>query len=143
MCKVFFFISLQVIFRFNQYTSLSDVDSKVASVNLLEGYGNVHEALTLCNSVLFAGNGAGRKRVLIVLMAGRSTVSLTTAAITLKTAKVKVIAVGMGSSFSNQELITMAYSSSYALYSNSFTGLAGKRQTVSNLVSEGKRYNNE
>lgn len=80
---------------------------------------------------------AGRSRVLIVLMAGRSSESLSSASQALKTAQVKTIVVGMGTSFDRTQLSTMAFSSSYVQTAASFLGLARIRQSVSGLVAQG------
>ena len=106
---------------------------------------NANEALSLCNSELFAGSSSGRTRVLVVLMAGRSSVSLSYAATALKTVRVKVIAVGMGRSVSSLQLSSMAYSTYYKGYIRSFSALAGITTDVSTLISKiskGKSNNN-
>ena len=132
--------SSQVVFGFDQYTSLSDVDSAVGNVQLMDGSCNAGEALYQCGSALFSGSTTGRARVLIVLMAGKSQEDLGVgnAAAALKNVGVKIIAVGMGGAVDNAQLSAMAFSASYVLSTAAFSGLASIGQSVSTLVSQGK-----
>lgn len=70
-------------------------------------------------------------------MAGRSSESLSSASQALKTAQVKTIVVGMGTSFVPTQLSTMAFSTFYEQTATSFHGLAGIQESVSGLVTKG------
>ena len=94
-------------------------------------------ALTQCKSSLFEDDAGGKARVLIVLIAGSSTDDIASAAGSLKTVGVKIIAVGMGGSFVQSQLTSMAYSSSYVLTAASYSGLAGITASITSLISQG------
>lgn len=104
---------------------------------------NAGAALLECKRSLFVGDGGGRRRVLLVLMAGQSNDDVSNAATSLTAAGVKIIAVGMGGSFVQAQLSAMAYSSSFILSAASFSGLAGIRGSVSSLISQGSYYTRE
>ncbi|KAJ7385815.1 hypothetical protein OS493_013849 [Desmophyllum pertusum] len=134
---VVFGSSAKVVFGFSQYTSISEVDSAVASVTLMGGSCSAGAGLTQCKSALFDGDAGGKARVLIVLMAGSSSDDVSSAAGSLKTAGCKIIAVGMGGSFVQTQLSAMAFSSSYVLSAASFSGLAGISGSMTTLISQG------
>lgn len=113
---------------------MSDIDSAVGSTELLHGTCNADEALYQCGTELFDGSAAGRSRVLIVLMAGQSPEDITNAAGSLKTTGVKMIAIGIGSLFSQAQLSIIA---SPLLTSSTFNGLLGISESVCSLVSQG------
>lgn len=140
-CLVFLYqgvhFSLKVVFGFSQYTSLAEVDSAVANVRLMNGSCNAGDALDQCGSDLFAGDAAGRKRVVIVLIAGKSPQDVSSSAAALKTDGIKIIAIGMGSSADKSQLSAMAFSPSYVLTAALFSGLPGISGSVSNIVSQG------
>ena len=69
-------------------------------------------------------------------MAGSSSDDVASAAGTLKSAGVKIIAVGMGGSFVQSQLVAMAFSSSYVMTA-SYDGLAGISGSITSLVSQG------
>ncbi|XP_078372611.1 cochlin-like [Oculina patagonica] len=128
--------SVFVVFGFNQYTSISDVDEAIASVSLIGGSCNAGAALLKCQTSLFAGDAGGRKRVLLILLAGESQDDVSATAGAFKAAGVKKISVGMGGLFVQSQLAAMAYSSSYVQYAASYSGLAGIRDGVSGIISE-------
>ena len=126
-----------MVFGFTQYSSISEIDSAVGSVTLMSGGCAAGAALSQCKSSLFEGDAGGKARVLIVLIAGSSTDDVSSAASSLKTAGVKIIAVGMGSSFVQSQLTSMAFSSSYVLTAASYGGLAGITGSITSLISQG------
>ncbi|KAJ7385793.1 hypothetical protein OS493_013827 [Desmophyllum pertusum] len=116
---------------------MSDIDSAVSNVELMDGSCNAGEALYQCGSALFSGDAAGRKRVLIVLMAGKSQeTDIGNAAGSLKTAGVKIVVVGMGGSFDKSQISALSSSSSHVLTAASFNGLAAISGSLSTLVSQ-------
>lgn len=126
-----------MVFGFTQYSSISEIDSAVGSVTLMSGGCAAGAALSQCKSSLFEGDAGGKARVLIVLIAGSSTDDVSSAAGSLKTAGVKIIAVGMGSSFVQSQLTSMAFSSSSVLTAASYGGLAGITGRITSLISQG------
>lgn len=126
-----------MVFGFTQYSSISEIDSAVGSVTLMSGGCAAGAALSQCKSSLFEGDAGGKARVLIVLIAGSSTDDVSSAAGSLKTAGVKIIAVGMGSSFVQSQLTSMAFSSSYVLTAASYGDLAGITGSITSLISQG------
>ena len=127
----------QVVFGFSQYTSISEVDSACSSVTLIGGSCAAGAALSQCKSALFEGDAGGKARVLVVLIAGSSSDDVASAAGSLKSAGVKIIAVGMGGSFVQSQLAAMAFSSSYVLTATSYSGLAGITGSITGLISQG------
>lgn len=125
------------MFGFTQYTSISDVDTAVQGATLIGGGCVAGAALSQCQSGLFTGAASGRSRLLIVLMAGKSSDDVSSSAGSLKSASVKIIAVGMGGSFDQAQLTSMAFSSSYVLTAASFSGLAGISGSLITLISQG------
>lgn len=127
----------QVVFGFSQYTSISEVESACLSVTPIGGSCTAGAALSQCKSTLFEGDAGGKARVLVVLMAGSSSDDVAGAAGSLKSAGVKIIAVGMGGSFIQSQLVAMAFSSSYVLTATSYSGLAGITGSITGLISQG------
>ena len=125
------------MFGFSQYSSLAQVDSAVASVEMINGNCNAEDAFDQCGTELFSGDNSGRSRLLVVLMAGKSAQNVSRSAESLKTAGVKIIAIGMGGSVDKSELSTMAFSSSNVKTVASFAGLGQLDKVVSPLVSQG------
>ena len=125
------------MFGFTQYTSISEVDTAIQSATLIGGGCAAGAALSQCQSGLFTGAAGGRSRLLIVLMAGKSSDDVSSSAGSLKSASVKIIAVGMGGSFDQAQLTSMAFSSSYVLTAASFSGLAGISGSLTTLISQG------
>ena len=79
----------------------------------------------------------GRKRVLLVLLAGKSDGDFSIAVSSLATAGVKIIAVGIGSSFDRSQLLALASSSSSAQSVGTFGGLAFTVASFTGLISQG------
>ena len=116
---------------------MSEVDSAVSSVTLIGGSCNAGAALTQCESALFQRNSGERARVLIVLLAGKSTDDMSSVARSLKKMGVKIIAVGMGASFDQSQLSSVASSSSFLLTAASYSVLTSISGRLSSLASQG------
>ena len=116
---------------------MSDVDSAVSNVELIDGSCNAGEALYQCGSALFTSDTAGRKRVLIVLIGGKSVDDISNAADSLKTTGVKIIAIGIGGTPDKSQLTALTSSPSQALTTPSVDGLTGITPTVTSQVSQG------
>lgn len=101
---------------------------------------NAGAALLECKASLFSGDAGGRKRLLLVLLAGRSSDPVSDVAASIKTAGVKMISVGIGGFYVQSQLAAMAFSSSYILYAASYSGLVDVRGKVSKIVSRGTYF---
>lgn len=128
-----------MVFDFGQYTSISDIDSALSGVELMDGDCNVEEALYKCGSALFTDDAKGRQRVLIFITAGVLKGDFSNAAAVLKTTGVKIIAVGIGASVDNSQLSTIASPASSVLNVVSYTDLTEITDGVCKIVPKGIR----
>lgn len=128
----------QVVFGFNQYTSITDVDKKISSLTFEGGSCNAGAALNECQTSLFDGDAGGRRRILLVIMTGTSDDDISTTAGSLTKTGVKIIAVGMGLSYDRMQLSAMAFTQSYVFTTASIDGWDGIIGSVSQLISLGK-----
>ncbi|EDO28536.1 predicted protein [Nematostella vectensis] len=127
---VIFGSSAQVVFKFDQYTQVSQLESAFASVKLVGGGCAAGAALTTTKSSLFASAQSGAAMVLVVMIAGKSTDDVAAGAGALKEMGVKTIAFGMGESFEQSQLTTIAFQSSYVLTATAFGGLSEKKGSL-------------
>ena len=108
-------------------------------------------ALSSCQSSLFASAGGGgasassssvgasvSARLLVVMMAGKSTDSITSSASAIKESGVKILCLGLGGSYDKEQMTTMASSAEYFLSVSTFSGLSGISQQFIGLISQGK-----
>lgn len=128
----------QVVFGFNQYTSITDVDKKISSLTFEGGSCNAGAALNECQTSIFDGDAGGRRRILLVIMTGTSDDDISTTAGSLTKTGVKIIAVGMGLSYDRIQLSAMAFTQSYVFTTASIDGWDGIIGSVSQLISLGK-----
>ena len=126
-------------------------------VKLVGGSCAAGAGLSKCQSALFASAGGGgaaagggaagggaaagasvSARLLVVMMAGKSTDSVTSSASELKKTGIKILCLGMGSTFDKEQMKAMASSSEYFLSVSSFAELSGFSQQFISLISTGK-----
>ena len=130
-------------------------------VKLVGGSCAAGAGLSKCQSSLFASVGGGGSaassgatgsaaggataagasvtaRLLVVMMAGKSTDSVTSSADALKQIGIKILCLGMGGSFDKEQMKTMASSTEYFLSVSSFAELSGFSQQFVSLISTGK-----
>ena len=131
-------------------------------VKLVGGSCAAGAGLSKCQSALFASAGGGgaaagggaagggaagggaaagasvSARLLVVMMAGKSTDSVTSSASELKKIGIKILCLGMGSTFDKEQMKAMASSSEYFLSVSSFAELSGFSQQFISLISTGK-----
>ena len=122
-------------------------------VKLVGGSCAAGAGLSKCQSALFASAGGGgaaaggggaaagasvSARLLVVMMAGKSTDSVTSSASALKKIGIKILCLGMGSTFDKEQMKAMASSSEYFLSVSSFAELSGFSQQFISLISTGK-----
>lgn len=101
------------------------------------GRRNAGNALALCQSTLFGDDAGFRQRVLVTLMAGESSDDVSGPAQSLKSAGVRIIAIGLGPSVVPSQLSEMAFDSSYILTAASFNAISGIAGGTSALISQG------
>lgn len=111
-----------MVFTFGQYTSITQVDSAVDGVTLMNGTCSAGVALSKCHNDLFAGISR-RPLALLVVIAGRSFDGVSSGAASLKLNGVKITVIGIGGGVVHSQLADMAYPSSYVLTSPSFDHL--------------------
>lgn len=141
---VIFGSSAQVVFDFSKYTSMSEVEAAMGQVALVSGSCTAGAALTTCQSSLFAsgsGGGAGAgasARLLVVMIAGKSSDSVSGGSTALKGIGVKMICVGMGASYDREQVTTMTSESEYAMFAASFGELSGMSGSMISLIGRGE-----
>lgn len=104
---------------------------------MLGGSCNIGAALLECQTSLFSGDARGRARVLLVLVAGSTSTDYSNVVGSLKTARVKIFAVGVGGLFVQAQITALTASTSNVLNSASFKGLADITGSVSTTISQG------
>lgn len=132
-------------------------------VKLVGGSCAAGAALSTCQSSLFVGAGGGvaaagggaaaggsaasggaaagasvSARLLVVMMAGKSSDSVTSSAGALKQSGIKILCLGMGGSFNKEQMTAMASSSEYFVSVASFSALSGFSQQFISLISTGE-----
>lgn len=119
---------------------MSKIESAVANVQQIGGNCDVAAAFTKCNTELFPGDAGSRARVLVVLLAGKSEYDVSKPANSLKTFGVKIIAVGMGGSFDQFDLSSMAYSPSYILSVTAVSNITSLKGSLTTLILQGNCF---
>ena len=110
---VLFGASASVSFDFGKYSSASEIDSAIGSLKLIGGACAAGQGLSTCQSQLFAQSRQGASKILLVMMAGKSSDDISSVAGALKSAGVNILCLGMGSSIDKTQLTAMATSESY------------------------------
>ena len=82
------------------------------------------QGLSTCQTQLFAQSRQNAAKVLLVMMAGKSTDDVSGVAESLKSAGVRILCLGMGSSFDKTQLTTMATEASYIQIATDYSQLA-------------------
>ena len=120
-------------------------------VKLVKGTCAAGAALSTCQSSLFTSSGAAAAtgegagvganvgaRLLVVMMAGKSSDSVSSVSASIKQSGVKILCVGMGGDFDTDQMTAIASSSSYFLSVSSFSALSGMSSQFISLISQGK-----
>ena len=116
---------------------MADIDSDIAGSSLIGGPCNTGAALSQSLSALFTDDSKGRRRVLVVLMAGQSSDDVLNPSWSLKLAGVRLIAIGIGPSIDQSQLKQMVLDSSYFLSIASFGELLELSGGTTALISQG------
>ena len=138
---VLFGASASVSFDFSKYSSASELDSAIGSMKLVGGACAAGQALSTCQSQLFAQSRKEASKILLVMMAGKSTDDVSGVAGALKSSDVNIFCLGMGSSIDKTQLTAMASSETYVQVAADFSQLASMSSQFVSLfgqVSGGK-----
>lgn len=125
------------MFRFGEFSSISDVDSAIDGVSLLGGDCTAGSALSKCHANLFARSSRGRKRSLVTFIAGTSSDDVYIPAASLRMCGVRIMVVSMSSLVLHSQLTDIAYPPSYVLRTDAIEGVQNSSESVSVLISQG------
>ena len=118
------------------FTAISQVDAAVDGIKQKAGNCNAGAALSKCHTDLFAGSAQGTSRALLVIMSGRSSDGVSSAAASLKLSGVKITVVGIGGLVVHSQLTDMAYPSSSVLRAASCKDLPSITGGVASVISD-------
>lgn len=133
---VLFGASASVSFDFSKYSSAAEIDSAIGSMKLLGGACAAGQGLSTCQSQLFAQSREGASKILLVMMAGKSTDDVSSVAGDMKSSGVKILCLGMGSSFDKSQLTAMASSESYVQVATDYNQLGSLSSVFVSLVGQ-------
>lgn len=118
-----------------------EVNLAVSETQLIGGACNAGAALTRCKTTLFPTTTVkGVERVLVVLLAGKSSDDVLPPTESLINAGVKIITVGMGLFIDRSQLSEIAYSQSYVLTTDLIAGLPSISGSLATLISQGSFF---
>ena len=89
------------------------------------------------------GNAAGTSvaaRVLVVIMAGKSSDSVKSASTSIKKSGVIILSLAIGTEFEREQMATIASSLNYFISVSLFADLTGISQQFIGLISQGNNY---
>lgn len=130
--------STKVVFGFTQYTSITEVESAVLGVSMVGGTCTAGAAISTCRSDVFASARTELARILVVMMAGRSSDSLDEPSSAIKGTGIKVICIGMGGGYDEGQLTVIASSGDYILKAASYADLSGLTSRCVSLFTSSK-----
>ena len=133
---VLFGASASVSFDFSKYSSASEVDAAIGSMRMVGGACAAGQGLSTCQTQLFVQSRQNADKVLLVMMAGKSTDDVSGVAESLKRAGVKIFCLGMGSSFDKTQLTSMATEESYVQIATDYSQLAVLSSLFVSLVGQ-------
>ena len=128
--------STQVVFGFQ--TSITEVKSSVLGASLVGGTCTAGAAITTCRTDVFASARTEVARIFVVMMAGRSSDSVNAPSEAIKGIGIKVICVGMGSSYDQEQLTIIASSAEYILKAVSYSELSGLSSKCVSFITSSK-----
>lgn len=133
---VLFGSSASVSFDFSKYSSSSEIDAAIGSMKIIGGSCAAGQGLSTCQSQLFAQSRQNAVKVLLVMIAGRSTDDVSGVAGALKSSGVKIFCLGMGSSFDKAQLTAMANAESYIQIAADYSQLASMSSQFVSLLGQ-------
>ena len=119
---------------------MPQIDTAAANAKQIGGGCNLRGGLSKCNADLFKGDAGGRARILVVLVAGESEHDVSREANSLKRVGVKIIAIGMGGSYDQFDLSSMANSLSYILTIGKVSDINSLQGSLSTLILQGNCF---
>ena len=136
-------IVFQVIFQFDKYVDISEIDSAIdgLSVNSISVGCNAGAALVQAQSALFAGDGEARHRIMILLMSSSSDDDVSAASGPLESAGIQVSAIGMDiQRWTGGYQVIFPTVASYLLTAELYHGLSEAVGGTSALISRGRIF---
>lgn len=119
---------------------MPQIDTAAANAKQIGGGCNLRGGLSECKTELFKGDAGGRARILVVLVAGESEHDVSREANSLKRLGVKIIAIGMGGSYDQFDLSSMANSLSYILTIGKVSDINSLQGSLSTLILQGNCF---
>lgn len=119
---------------------MPQIDTAAANAKQIGGGCNLRGGLSECKTELFKGDAGGRARILVVLVAGESEHDVSREANSLKRVGVKIIAIGMGGSYDQFDLSSMANSLSYILTIGKVSDINSLQGSLSTLILQGNCF---
>lgn len=119
---------------------MPQIDTAVANAKQIGGGCNLRGGLSECKTELFKGDAGGRARILVVLVARESEHDVSREANSLKRVGVKIIAIGMGGSYDQFDLSSMANSLSYILTIGKVSNINSLQGSLSTLILQGNCF---
>lgn len=119
---------------------MSQIDTAAANAKQIGGGCNLRGGLSECKTELFKGDAGGRARILVVLVARESEHDVSREANSLKRVGVKIIAIGMGGSYDQFDLSSMANSLSYILTIGKVSDINSLQGSLSTLILQGNCF---
>ena len=119
---------------------MPQIDTAAANAKQIGGGCNLRGGLSECKTELFKGDAGGRARILVVLVAGESEHDVSREANSLKRIGVKIIAIGMGGSYDQFDLSSMANSLSYILTIGKVSDINSLQGSLSTLILQGNCF---
>lgn len=119
---------------------MPQIDTAAANAKQIGGGCNLRGGLSECKTELFKGDAGGRARILVVLVARESEHDVSREANSLKRVGVKIIAIGMGGSYDQFDLSSMANSLSYILTIGKVSDINSLQGSLSTLILQGNCF---
>lgn len=119
---------------------MAQIDTAAANAKQIGGGCNLRGGLSECKTELFKGDAGGRARILVVLVARESEHDVSREANSLKRVGVKIIAIGMGGSYDQFDLSSMANSLSYILTIGKVSDINSLQGSLSTLILQGNCF---
>ena len=119
---------------------MPQIDTAAANAKQIGGGCNMRGGLSECKTELFKGDAGGRARILVVLVARESEHDVSREANSLKRVGVKIIAIGMGGSYDQFDLSSMANSLSYILTIGKVSDINSLQGSLSTLILQGNCF---
>jgi hypothetical protein len=128
--------SAEIMFSFSKYTSISEIRTSVMGTKMIGGECKAGVAIS-ASKEMFSSARTEVARILVIMLAGKSADSVDAGSSALKSSGMKIIGVGMGSSYDKKQLGIMISSASYMLTASSYSELSGFSSQCVQLIVQG------